>query len=79
METDKYIRIASIKELEAARKDLDARMEEKEKEIEARYLAIKEFYTPDNIIRGAIRSTTSTVNWVPFALTLIRSLKRRLE
>lgn len=79
METDKYISIKNIKELEAARKEIGARMKELTDGLNGQYMAAKEFYSPENIFRMAIKDTMTVVDWAPLALAVIRSLKRRLE
>lgn len=79
METGKYIKIKNLKELYEARSDLGVQMGEKAKELDERYANLKECCSPDNIIRTAIRRTTSHINWVPVALAIIRTVKSKLQ
>lgn len=79
METDKYINISNQKELEAARKEIGARMKEQTDNLNRQYTAAKKFYSPENICRMAIKDTTTVVNWIPLALTMIRAIRRKIE
>ena len=77
MATDRYIEIKNLEELNKARKDLGTRIEEKARETEEKYIDFKESLSPDNLIRTAIKSTTTQFNWIPMALAIIRSAPRR--
>lgn len=79
MEKSDFSRISTFAELQEARAKLHEEIVIKEAELEKRRMEMAEFYSPENLLVTALRSSSSKFNWVPFALSVIRSLKSRLQ
>lgn len=70
-----YSEIRNYRQLVLARKSLDSRISEQERELGYRLSAAKEFYTPANLILAVLKRTTSMLNAGKVALIIVRYLK----
>ncbi len=79
MEKAEFKHISTFKQLQEARMSISSQVVKKEDELRTKCSYIRNFYNPANIVGLAIRSTNSTIGWVPAALGIIRKLKSRLQ
>lgn len=74
----KYSEIKTLGELEAARRDARERIGRKELAVRESFLAVKESYTPSNLIFSGLRNLSTFIPVEKMLLVAVKVLKRRL-
>jgi len=68
-----------MKELDAAQRQVRKALETRKASIEKNFAEAKEFYTPGNLINTAVGDFIPLFDWKVAALTLISSLRSKVN
>lgn len=75
----KYSYINNIPELEAAQRQIKAKLKEKTSEMTERFYDLRESFTPSNLLVSGIRSISGFIPFDTILLFLIRRLRNRMN
>lgn len=71
--------ISSMKELDEAQRQLSRQIREKESSIIMKYDEARQFYNPSNMVNGFVQDYVDSFDWRAAALSIVRSLKEKLQ
>lgn len=66
-------------ELDEAQMQLSRKIREKESSILVRFEEARQFYNPSNMVNGFVQDYVDTFDWRSAALSIVRSLKEKLQ
>lgn len=72
-------RINSMAELDEAQMQLSRKIREKESSIMVRFDEARQFYNPSNMVNGFVQDYVDSFDWRAAALSIVRSLKEKLQ
>lgn len=72
-------RINSMAELDEAQMQLSRKIREKESSILVRFEEARQFYNPSNMVNGFVQDYVDSFDWRAAALSIVRSLKEKLQ
>lgn len=66
-------------ELDEAQMQLSRKIREKESSILVRFEEARQFYNPSNMVNGFVQDYVDSFDWRAAALSIVRSLKEKLQ